>query len=200
MNEQDILQEHADVLMRIEQLAPTGSIPVPEKQRMLFEEARQSALAERSATREEGGGKILRPDFRVPWLRMAAVLILLFGVGALWWSQQPHQVPTAHVVVTSPGAEMDSTRPQIAWTSRDRAGQRYDVWILPGTGDALTAPALFKKENVVSPVEFAELEPGKGFRGSSLEAGENYRVLVCLSGAGRVAGVPVLFRVSSKAR
>jgi hypothetical protein len=109
----------------------------------------------------------------------------------------PQAGATARVIITSPGDLVAETRPSIAWSSKDRARQRYDVWILPAEGNALEVPALFEAKDVVSPVAFGDLSAVAGE--TSLAPGRGYRVLVCLAGAGRMAGTPIPFRVSDSA-
>ncbi len=197
MNEKEVLEQHADVLAGIENVPPAADVPVPERRLSEFECVRRETLAARGASPAPMETKIVRPVFLRFVLQAAAAVLLL---GGLYLQFRPQSVRTARVVVTSPGDEIESTRPRIAWTSRDGASQRYDVWILPAEGDPLTVPALFKRENVVSPVEFSALEPGKGVLATALEQGTDYRVLVCLAGAGRMAGVPVHFRTSKSSR
>jgi hypothetical protein len=200
MKENEILSENADLLMGMENVPLSGGIEVPNAHRCLLENARREALSARGESSAVAETKIVRPVFLRTVLQAAAAVLLVAG---LYWQLRPQPVRTARVVVTSPGDEIQSTRPRIAWTNRDAPGQRYDVWILPGSGDPLTVPALFKKENVVSPVEFARLESVKGGAGveaPALEPGGEYRVLVCLAGAGRMAGVPVNFRTVKSAK
>ncbi|MFM7607212.1 MAG: SUMF1/EgtB/PvdO family nonheme iron enzyme, partial [Prosthecobacter sp.] len=85
----------------------------------------------------------------------------------------------------------------VAWNSKDKPGQKYDVWILPGGADHLSAPALFVAKSVTSPLRFEDMQPGTGAGLASLETGAEYQVLVCLADAGRMAGVPVPFRVKA---
>ncbi|NBV85672.1 MAG: hypothetical protein EBS01_05300, partial [Verrucomicrobia bacterium] len=110
----------------------------------------------------------------------------------------PEAMPVARVSVISPSGAIVSTRPTVEWSSGDAPGQRYDVWILSSAGDYRSAPSLFKAENVVSPVEFSTLKPGRPEQGDALEPGLEYRVLICLAGKGRLAGVPASFRVAPK--
>jgi len=102
---------------------------------------------------------------------------------------------TANVALTSPTATISDTQPVIAWTSKDKPDQKYDVWILPAEGDYLKAPTLFIAKGVKSPVAFASMKPGKDVADTALKAGIDYRVLICLADAGRMAGVPVSFTV-----
>jgi hypothetical protein len=163
---------------------------VPERVLFDLEEARQRAVrasknAPSSFARRHAG-----------LLKLAAVLGLL---GVLSWLLVPSSTPTANITLTSPSAQITETQPTIAWTSQDKPGQLYDVWILPAKGEYLTAPALFKGEKLTSPVSFAALKPGKGITVTALTAGADYRVLIFLADAGGMAGVPVSFTVKPTA-
>jgi hypothetical protein len=107
-------------------------------------------------------------------------------------------VSVAQVSVIFPIGAMVGTRPTVEWSSRDKPGQMYDVWILSASGDYRSAPGLFKAEKVVSPVEFSAFKRGRPEQGDALEPGMEYRLLVCLAGKGRLAGVPLPFRVAPK--
>lgn len=189
MNEPDPFSENSDLIRAFEERPLTGGVKVPERVLFDLEETRQKALQ----ARKHGG----RPSFAARQsglLRLAAVLALL---AAVTWLLLPTATPTARVVVTSPGDEVADTRPTIAWNSKDRPGQKYDVWILPEEGDHLSAPALFVAKGVMSPVPFGTLKPGAGQDAAGLTPGTDYRVLVCLADAGRMAGVPVPFKVKT---
>jgi hypothetical protein len=187
MNETDILREHADLLQAIEERPLTDSIKVPDRVLVGFEEARQKALCNRKAPRHSSF--VTRHS---TFLRLAATFATL---AAISWLLIPSQQPTARVVITSPGDVTTDTRPRIAWNSKDNPGQKYDVWIIPAEGDHLTASVLFVAKNVTSPVAFDQLQPGPESPAAFLQPGADYRVLVCLADAGRLAGVPVPFRV-----
>jgi hypothetical protein len=186
MNEHDLFRENADLLRAFEERPLSGGTKVPERVLFDLEEARQKAVQTRK--RPEQGSFIRRYSVL---LRLAAMLVLL---AAATWLLLPANSPVARVVITSPGDVISDTRPRIAWTSKDKPGQNYDVWILPAEGDHLTAPALFVAKSVTSPVRFEQLQPGLGLD-TSLQSGVDYRVLVCLADAGRTAGVPVPFTV-----
>jgi hypothetical protein len=117
------------------------------------------------------------------------------ALGVVTWLVLPRGTPTANVALTSPTATISDTQPVIAWTSKDKPDQKYDVWILPAEGDYLKAPTLFIAKGVKSPVAFASMKPGKDVADTALKAGIDYRVLICLADAGRMAGVPVSFTV-----
>jgi hypothetical protein len=187
MTEPDPFRENADLLRAFEERPLTGGMKVPDRVLFDLEEAREKALQARKRPRHSSF--IVRHS---GFLRMAAVLALL---GAVTWLFLPTSTPTARVVVTSPGDEIMDTRPTIAWNSKDKPGQKYDVWILPAEGDHLSAPALFVAKSVTSPISFSQLQPGAEAAGTSLQPGTNYQVLVCLADAGRMAGVPVPFKV-----
>lgn len=187
MTKPDPFQENADLIRAFEERPLAGALQVPDRVRFVLEETRQKALQARKRPRHSSF--IFRHS---SLLRMAAVLALL---AAVTWLFLPKSTPTARVVVTSPGDEITDTRPTIAWNSKDKAGQKYDVWILPAAGDYLTAPVLFMTKGVTSPVTFDSLKPGKGMTDIALQPGTDYRVLVCLADAGRMAGVPIHFKV-----
>lgn len=186
-DENDILRENADILRAIEERPLTGGMKVPDRVLFDLEEAREKALRSRKAPRHSSF--VTRHS---GFLRLAAVLALL---AAVTWLLIPTSTPTARVVITSPGDVISETQPRIAWTSKDAPGQKYDVWILPAEGDHLTAPALFVAKSVTSPVSFTQLQPGAEAAATALQPGTDYRVLVCLADAGRMAGVPVPFKV-----
>jgi hypothetical protein len=187
MTEPDPFRENADLIRAFEERTLTGGMQVPNRVLFDLEEVRGKALQARKQPRHSSF--VIRHS---SLLRMAAVLALL---AAVTWLLLPTSTPTARVIVTSPGDETNSTQPVIAWNSKDKAGQKYDVWILPATGDHLTAPVLFVTKGVTSPVTFDSLKPGKGMTDIALQPGTDYRVLVCLADAGRMAGVPVPFKV-----
>lgn len=190
MTEPDPFRENADLIRAFEERPLTGCMKVPDRMLFELEEVRIRALQAHQRT--------LRSSFVVRhsgFMRLAAVLALLAAVTLLLI---PTTTPTARVVVTSPGDEITDTRPTIAWTSKDEPGQKYDVWILPKEGDfrdAVAVPTLFKAERVTSPVDFISFKPGKGVATPTLQPGTDYRVLVCLADAGRMAGVPIPFKV-----
>lgn len=190
----DPFRENADLIRAIEDAPPRGDIEMPQHVLFKLERARVEALGQSQpatfsdVTRRRSSFLIRHSSL----LRLAAVLTVL---ATITWLLIPGTPPTAHVTITSPGDAISETQPVIAWTTKDKPGQQYDVWILPAEGDHLTAPALFKAEKVTSPVAFASLKPGKGHTDTALTAGTDYRVLVCLADMGRTAGVPVPFKV-----
>lgn len=189
MTDPDPFREHADLLRAFEERPLTGGEKVPERVLFDLEETLEKA---RHASKRGQSSFITRHS---SFLRMAAVLALL---AAATWMLLPVGTPTARVVITSPGDEISDTRPTVAWNSKDKPGQKYDVWILPAEGDfrdAAAAPTLFKAEGVTSPVAFDVFKPGQGVSDSALKPGTEYRVLVCLADAGRLAGVPVPFKI-----
>jgi hypothetical protein len=188
-DEHDILREHADVLRALEERPLSGTLQVPERVLFDLEETRQKAL--QACKRPPKASFIHRHS---GFLRLAAVLALL---AAFTWLVLPHAPATARVVITSPGDEITETTPHIAWNSKDKPGQKYDVWILPGGADHLTAPALFVAKSVTSPLRFEDMQHVPGVGSVALQPGTDYQVLVCLADAGRMAGVPVPFRVKA---
>lgn len=189
MNDEElhILHENADVLRAFEERPLTGSLQVPEHVIFDLEETRQQARLKQKGIASRG---FIRRNSA--WLRVAAVLVL---AAAVTWMVLPHSPAMARVVITSPGDEIEDAKPRITWNSKDKLGQKYDVWILPGGADPLTAPALFVAKSVTSPLRFEDMQPGAGQ--ASLQAGGTYQVLVCLADSGRMAGVPVPFRVKA---
>ncbi len=190
MNPEDPFSDNADLIRAIEDTPPRGGMEVPARVRFDLEETREHALRTLSQPRRSFISQ------HSGFLRLAAGLVVL---AAVTWLLIPGSTPTAHVVITSPGDEITHTRPVIAWNSQDKPGQKYDVWILPAEGDHLTAPVLFVTKGVTSPVSFDSLKPGKDVTSTALQPGADYRVLVCLADAGRMAGVPVRFKVKSAA-
>lgn len=188
-DEHDILREHADLLRALEERPLSCTLQVPERVLFDLEETRQNALLARK--RRTQASFISRHS---GFLRLAAVLIL---AATVTWLMMPHAPATARVVITSPADEITDTAPRIAWNSKDKPGQKYDVWILPGGADHLSAPALFVAKSVTSPLRFEDMQhgPGAGAGQVVLQPGTDYQVLVCLADAGRMAGVPVPFRV-----
>lgn len=140
----------------------------------------------------DGSSTKSNPAWR--WLAAAAAIAVCAGV---WWQQQTPVINAPTVVVQRP--EADSTAPLLVWENRDPT-QRYDVWILPEGADQATTPALFKKENVRSPIAMADLRPTDRAGGrTTLEAGGNYELLVCLASTTRMHGTMVSFRLADDA-
>lgn len=166
----DPFQENADLVRAFEEVPPRGDFPMPDSVRFTLERVRREALASR---RTFGWGMRLK---------IAAALTILAGTALVLL---PRGSGTARVTVTAPGDLIRETAPLVAWTSKDRPGQLYDVWILPAAGDYLTVPALFVARNVTSPVRITP----------ALNAATAYRVLVCLAGKGRTAGRPIPFQI-----
>ena len=208
MTEDETLGGNADVLRGIEDVPPSGDIPLPERQLFPLERARREALGAASPVPKipDVRSKAIRLVFVRRLLQVAAALILIASLTLPFLPKrsstnplsQPVQV--AKVVITSPGDFIATTRPRIAWTSKDAPGQRYDVWILPAEGDYLSAPPLFAAKSVTSPIDFAALKGGDGITNTGLVPGTDYRVLVCLADAGRMAGVPVPFKTLPAAK
>lgn len=198
MNEEHPFSENADLIRAIEDAPPRGDIPLPQHLLFKLESTRRAALTGSGAlpaavTPTSTSPAPRRTPLPVRFLWAAAALLIL---GISTWFFIPREVGTAHVVITSPGDAISSTQPTIAWNSKDKPGQKYDVWILPSEGNHLEVPELFKAERVTSPVSFASLTPGKDIPQSTLQPGRDYRVLVCLADSGRLAGVPIAFKVN----
>jgi len=203
MNASDPFRDNADLIRAFEERSLTGGLKVPDRVLFDLEEAREDAVrcshfsviqggADTLKREQQTGNTLKREQRTFAFLRFAAVLALFT---CLTWLLIPSAPSTARVVITSPGDEISATQPTIAWNSKDQPGQKYDVWILPAAGDHLTMPALFVGKSVTSPVSFAQLQPGKDHAETALLANTDYRVLVCLAEAGRIAGVPIPFRV-----
>ena len=133
------------------------------------------------------------------WLAMAACLAVAAGIALFYL---PARLNSKKIVVLAPRGETGITKPTLVWEATP--DQRYDVWILPPEGSHLQAPALFTAKSVRPPLDFSELKPAPALADESrptsrLEPGTDYRLLVCLADAGRVAGVAVPFRTASTA-
>ena len=215
MNVSDPFRDNADLIRAFEERPLTGGLKVPDRVLFDLEEAREDAVrcsrfsviqggadtlkreqqTGNTLKREQQTGNTLKREQRTfAFLRFAAVLALFTG---LTWLLIPSAPSTARVVITSPGDEISATQPTIAWNSKDKPGQKYDVWILPAAGDHLSAPALFVAKSVTSPVSFDQLQPSKDHAETALQPDTDYRVLVCLADAGRMAGVPIPFKVKT---
>jgi len=207
MNHDDLFVENADLVRAIEDAPPRGDIAMPPGMLFGLERVRRDALQAKGAASpsvvskdkprlpsvlSRASGRSTSAGSRTNLLRWAAILVAL---GVVTWLLLPRSTPTAQVALTSPAAAISDTQPVIAWTSKDKPGQKYDVWILPAGGDYLKAPALFIAKGVTSPVAFISMKPGKDLTDTALKAGMDYRVLICLADAGRMAGVPVEFKV-----
>ncbi len=193
MNESDCdpIRDFPEILKAIEEAPPRGHAPLPEGLLFSLERARREAME------AQRGSRRFRPFSLGLTLALAASLAL--GLVSLQFTQSNAPGGTmAKVTITSPGDLITTTRPTIAWTSKDRPSQRYDVWVLPEEGDHLTVAPLLVAEGVTSPVSFEKLRP-EGMEQSGaiggLVSGRAYRVLVCLANGGRMAGTPVPFRV-----
>jgi len=184
-SDSDPIVGYPELLRAIEEARGVEAPPPPESLLRNLEEERLAALRCRARS----------SHFRaLPFglgTGLAAALAIAFVV------LSPSRVDpgaTARVIITSPGDVISETTPEIAWTSKVPPGQRYDVWILPGEGDPLEVASLFESKHVVSPVAFDSLTPTSPTE-ATLSPSRGYRVLVCLADGGRLAGVPVPFRV-----
>ena len=217
MNTKSPFEENADLIRAVENASPSGRIPFPEQVLFKIESVRRSALQERNAThgglesvsRHSSTSDTAAPSKIIGFplknvLQFVSALalfgggaaIILFGSGN--FRKDSVAMRTANIRLISPQSVADSTRPVIAWESKEPPGQLYDVWILPAGGDYLSkekAPALFEAKAVSSPIDFARLDR-KQSTDHTLKAGEEYRVLVCLAGVGRMSGAPVTFKIT----
>jgi hypothetical protein len=194
MNESDCdpIRDFPEVLKMIEDAPPQGQVQLPEGLLFSLERARREAME------AQRGSRGFRPLTLGLGLALAAALALGL-VGLQFIQPKPLAGAMAKVTITSPGDLISTTRPTIAWTSKDRPSQRYDVWVLPEEGDHLTVAPLLVAKDVTSPVAFEKLRPegsGTPEGESELEAGRAYRVLVCLADGGRMSGMPIPFRVN----
>lgn len=186
-----------------------GAVPaLPEQIIAQFESTRREALSRRMAAEAQahGGPSVVpftppkdSPRKRAPWLAMAAMLAVLIGLSA-WWLR-PRDT-SASIAVLAPRGITGATQPRLVWDAKP--GQQYDVWILPPEGSHIDAPALFTAKNVRPPIAFSELKPGKGLEETSrptsrLEPDTDYRLLVCIANAGRVAGIAMPFHTTADA-
>ena len=161
-----------------------------------LEQTRSDALSARRT--QEAAAAPARHRHSLPsWLAMAAAVAVLAGLAGFYFRPPAHS--SKDIAILSPRGETGFTQPAIAWDAAP--DQRYDVWILPAQGNHLEVPALFVANGVRPPVALAALKPGPALKGQpnppqSLEAGTDYRVLVCFADAGRIAGIAVPFRTS----
>jgi hypothetical protein len=201
--------------IRTSESAPVVDVVPPAHILAWIEDERRALVSERShqppfpppeniVKLDEPGPWDWRPAPRTPWQRfhsvlaIAATVLLLAGVAAIWLVPLLHKTQV-FAVALSPRGNTGVTRPLLVWDNASE--QKYDVWILPSEGKVETTPALFVAKGVQSPVAFSELKPGPAAGGSkdSLEPGQAYRVLVCLADTGRLGGVAQPFQVAAKA-
>jgi len=201
-------QNSTDQMIR-STVAIVEDTPLPPAVLQFLEKSRRDALSARTAevASPEAGDKIApfkseRPP-RHAWstgLALAACLALLAGLAAVWL--RPPAASSKDIVILAPRGETGFTQPTIAWDAK--AGQRYDVWILGAEGSHLDAPALYIAKGVQPPLSLAALQPGPALQGqpnprATLLPGTDYRLLVCLADAGRIAGIAVPFRTAPDA-
>ncbi len=172
-----------------------SDVQMPAQALAMLEQARREALDAREVATVipfPAAGKTRH--FLRPWLALAAGLLILAGLALLFAPSRPS---SKEIAVLAPRGVTGFTQPRFVWEARP--GQRYDVWVLPAEGNHIEAPALFIAKDVQPPLDFAALQPAPALAAESrpttrLEPGTDYRLLVCLAGAGRVAGVAVPFR------
>lgn len=99
------------------------------------------------------------------------------------------------IVTLAPTGQIGSLAPSIIWENREN--QKYDVWILPEEGDKDKVEALFATKGVRSPITFSDLKPTQPDH--QLRTGEDYRVLICYAGKGRIGGTAFPFQISGDA-
>jgi hypothetical protein len=131
------------------------------------------------------------------WAMAAILVVLLVVIGpelSRRISDQPTRVATIAPAL-APRGVTSVTEPLIVW--ENAPNQDYDVWILPADGAVTEVASLFVKKAVRSPIPFDQLEPADP--GDALEAGNDYRVLVCLADQGRLAGESVSFSIMEQA-
>lgn len=192
--------------------SPGDAIPLPPSSLARVESARLGELAARATNEAKTSGAAnvvafqpgVNPERSTGnrrWFAAAAAVALLASLGTMWFSRPgPPEVQASAAL--APRGETGVMRPILVWDARP--GQRYDVWILPAEGTHMEAPALWTAKSVLPPLDFSELIPSPTLTAASrpttrLEAGMDYRILVCLADAGRIAGVAVPFRTTAGA-
>ena len=182
---------------------------MPAGVRGLLEQTRREALSARLAEEatQSGGAPVvaLQPATSggrsfPTWLALAAGIAVLVGLGAFFL--RPSAPSSKDIAVLAPRGDTGFTQPTIAWDARP--DQRYDVWVIPADGDKNQVPALFVAKGVRPPVAFSDLKPTPALAEQSrptsrLEPDTDYRLLVCLADAGRIAGIAVPFRTAPDA-
>lgn len=144
-SEDDLIREFPELLHAIEEAPPSGAISLPASLLSSLERERREALERRSRSPR------WRHTLSIGLALAAALAVML--VGRQFFQPGPRPGEIARVTITSPGDLITTTQPRIAWNSKDRASQRYDVWILPEEGEHREVPALFEAKSVVSPIQ-----------------------------------------------
>jgi hypothetical protein len=167
-------------------------------------EARSARLAAEGAAAGAANLTAFKPAeskrrFSPAWLALAAC-VLAAALIAVFYRPTPSNA-SRNIAVLAPRGETGFTQPTFVWDTKP--GQKYDVWILP-PGGSPTDPALFTAKDVEPPLEFARLQPtplaNEETRPTTrLEPGTDYRLLVCIAGAGPVAGIAVPFHTAPDA-
>jgi len=132
-------------------------------------------------------------------LTWVAALLVLGTLAAIYF--HPASVAGKSPDMLAPTGETRRTNPLIVWVNAPNPAQLYDVWVLPLKGPFEEVAAIYETKGVRSPVAFDRFVASKPGQGSppGLEPGKSYRVLVCIAGAGRIAGTAVPFTVSPAA-
>jgi len=200
-------------------LAPAPSAsesapPMPERILRQLEDRRRALIGERR-TESDRPANVIVPD-RLPaadepapitqrrrgWLAWVAAVLILGALGMLYF--RPHS-PAPSVAgrsprLLAPTGETSRTEPLIVWENAPDPTQLYDVWVLPPDGPFEKVPAIYEAKEVRSPVAFDQLAPAPGSGAPrDLQPGKDYRLLVCIARAGRIAGTAAPFSTSPAA-
>jgi len=180
--------------------------PPPGPVLSMLDEARRAALSARQAAEATAAGAPNVTAFqpaKAPgrglsmWLTLAACGLVLAGLVYVFL---PAKSGSKDIAVFAPRGATGFTQPRLVWDAQP--GQKYNVWILP-PGSDVNARALYIAKDVLPPVAFASLKPGPALEGQpasqGLAPGQEYRVLVCLAGADRLAGTAYSFRTAPDA-
>jgi hypothetical protein len=137
---------------------------------------------------------------RLAWV---ATVVILGTLAAIYFRPHPPAAPVAgrSPRLLAPTGETSRTEPLIVWENAPDPSQLYDVWVLPPEGPFEKVAAIYESKGVRSPVAFDRLAPTTSASETTrgLQPGKNYRLLVCISKAGRIAGTAVPFSTSPTA-
>lgn len=175
-----------------------------------LDQTRRDALAHRLAAEAKSSGaenvaplagdRAAKKRWSVAdWGAIAASLAVVAGMAYLIFGPQKAD---DSIVVLAPRGETGLAQPTLIWEAEPN--QRFDVWILPAEGSHVDAPALFVAKNIQPPVAFADLQPGPVLQGQTdasraLAPNTQYRLLVCIANAGRLAGTTFPFHTAANA-
>jgi hypothetical protein len=190
--------------------------PMPRHILRQLEDRRRALIAERRAPSDRPAN-VINPD-RLPAadqaapivqrrrggpLAWVAAVLILGTLGAIYFRPHPLAPPVAgrSPRLLAPTGETSRTEPLIVWENAPDPSQLYDVWVLPPDGPFEKVPAIYEAKGVRSPVAFDRLAPPASASGVAhdLQPGKDYRLLVCIAGAGRIAGTAVPFSTSPAA-